>query len=458
MKKAELTLSFQPPLTQEVIDYLFKPAPLNDLIKIKLEKLERERLRSEWTTPSSMLNIYLSNAVISNYSLPSFRAEFDIFLQGFKELLKPYIEGEFNVNDVFKDSSRAMSVLSSFYKAKGKNFHFIFTIEGATQNYIIAITKAIELIIELKQNPQSDLNLQIEKAYSQKNKKKYFIYDNNTSSWDVINPLVEIGNEIFSKISGRFDLRQMKPTPIINEDNFSNLIQSLPSNWVIDSDGFNIGMDIPNDVALYSSLCLKSLSKARKFLNKKIPNLKKGYTDYFIRSEVELSEFYDYFEDIIAAAIFAYTALEAFANICIPWNFKITEIDRKTSLPIIYSKADIEYKFPLRKKLKEVLKVILNTSHPEKENWWGHFINLEKLRNEIIHTKQVESKVKYTKLLSSKTFEDIESHREVIGFYGDFIALYRARLLEEYPFGFGHDSIIPALTTAKGYIDWQKAL
>jgi len=430
-------------------------APGN-LLQVEIVKVERVKMDGEWTAQSSMFNIHIYKSFISNYL--KIRSEFQIFLQEFKELLKILIDGPHNVNDTFKGNHRPLSILSLFYKTKEKNFHFIYTVDGNTDNFINAVIKNIEQIREIEQDPSSFLNLQITKAYSQKNKKKYFVYNNSTLSWQVINPLVEIGKEIYSKTTTNFDRRKLKPTPIINEDNYNNLIDSLPRNWVIDSDNFNIGMDIPNDVALYSSLSIKSLIRAQKFLEFKIPNLKKYQSDHFIRSEIELKEFYDYFEDVISAIIFAYTSLEAFSNICIPRNYKITEIDKKTSQSITYNKTDIESKFSLQKKYKLVLKETLNTSSPTKEKWWSNFIKLEKLRHEIIHTKQVKSEVRYTKFLSKETFTIIESHREIIKFYGDFIVLYRARLLEDYPFGFGHDSIIPSLTTAKGYKDWMKAL
>ncbi|MCW3125672.1 MAG: hypothetical protein JWO03_1330 [Bacteroidetes bacterium] len=217
-------------------------------------------------------------------------------------------------------------------------------------------------------------------------------------------------------------------------------------------------MDTPNDVALYSNLCQKSLLRAKDFFETHLQEIKKDRQDHFIGSKEETSEFYNYFEDIISAIIFAYTSIEALANICIPSNYKYIKEGGDSGKKTIYSKKAIEREFTLRDKLKNVLSEVLYTENVAQEQWWPLFIDLENYRNEIIHTKQVESEERYSKLLSKKVFEIIQVYKLIIEYYGKHIADYRPGLLTEFPYGFGHDSIYPSLTSEEGYKDWIKTL
>ena len=82
----------------------------------------------------------------------------------------------------------------------------------------------------------------------------------------------------------------------------------------------------------------------------------------------------------------------------------------------------------------------------------------ENLRNEIIHTKQSNSEKRYSKLLSRNIFDIVKNHKKVIHYYGEHVSKYRTELLEEYPYEFGYNDIIPGLMTDKNYWKSYKSI
>lgn len=123
----------------------------------------------------------------------------------------------------------------------------------------------------------------------------------------------------------------------------------------------------------------------------------------------------------------------------------------KGGVKSIYSKEAIERKFSLKDKFKTILKSILNTPDPTLEKWWARFVDLENLRDEIIHTKQSKSENRYSQLLSKKIFQIIGIHKEIINYYGKYISKNKMELLQEFPYDFGFDDFYPGLTDDKNY-------
>ena len=97
------------------------------------------------------------------------------------------------------------------------------------------------------------------------------------------------------------------------------------------------------------------------------------------------------------------------------------------------------------------LQDVLKTSDPTKELWWNKFIELENIRDEIIHSKQSNSVERYSKLLSKGIFEIISINDTIIKYYGKYILENNPNLLEDYPYGFGFDEFYPGLTNDENY-------
>ena len=198
-------------------------------------------------------------------------------------------------------------------------------------------------------------------------------------------------------------------------------------------------LDKPNDVAIYSNISTSNLEKVKKFHKEKIiPRLKSGWGSKDLNQK-ELKEYYDYFEIAITSVIFAYTAIEAFANICIPNNYIYSYTDNK-GIEIIDKKEIIEKSYSLRDKLKKILPDVLGCASPTQEKWWNKFTELENLRNEIIHSKDSKSEDRYSKLLSTSIIRKVDVHKDVVQYYGNIINQNKKDLLDEYPNGFGFDT------------------
>lgn len=234
------------------------------------------------------------------------------------------------------------------------------------------------------------------------------------------------------------DWRVRKPHVLFNENNCNKKIV-LSNNWVLESDNLETMLDKPNDVAIYSNIAFSNLGKAKLFHRAEIiPRQKSGWGSTTL-NQTSLKKYYDYFETIITSVVFAYTAIEAFANICIPSNFTYSYTDKNGNI-VNVGKKEIEQKFSLREKLKIILPLILNSASPTQQKWWAKFTELENLRNEIIHSKDSKSEDRYSKLLSSSIFRKVEIHKEVIEFFGQAINANKKELLDEYPNGFGYDT------------------
>lgn len=234
------------------------------------------------------------------------------------------------------------------------------------------------------------------------------------------------------------DWRVRKPHVIFHEGNPHKKIV-FPNNWVLESDNLETMLDKPNDIAIYSNISMSNLEKVKKFHKEKIiPRQKSGWGSKSL-NQTELKEYYDYFEIAITSVVFAYTAIEALANICIPNRFTYSYTDNK-GVEVSVGKEIIEKTYSLRDKLKVILPAILGCNSPTQEKWWAKFTELENLRNEIIHSKDSKSEDRYSKLLSTSLIRKVDVHKDVIQYFGDIINKSKKDLLDEYPNGFGFDT------------------
>lgn len=399
----------------------------------------------DWIYNSSLFDIYASLPFLENHVIPASKAytdfieKFDSFLEVFKSMSQ--IEG------IQLAPFSLYFELESTYTLK-----FLFHPLPKDTDYVTMLSSAFDTIAHLYQQKESELKDAIKNSYSRKNNKKYLTFSED--GWKVLNPLLEVGKDITKDYRKDRDWRVKKPHIMLNQDNFTQRF-IFDSNWVLVFDHLETMLIQPNDVAMYSNISERCLTQASEFYEKIILPRHKQWYGSFPSLEIQ-KEYYDYFEIIIEAVIFAYTALEAFANICIParWEYQTEANGVRT----IYSKEAIERKFDLREKFKKVIRPILNTPDPSREKWWMSFTELENLRNEIIHTKQSRSEERYAKLLSKSIFDIVKNHKNIIQFYGDHISRYRTELLEEYPYDFGYDDVIPGIMTDKNYWKSYKSI
>jgi hypothetical protein len=230
------------------------------------------------------------------------------------------------------------------------------------------------------------------------------------------------------------DPREKKPFIVFNCEDFRKYI-SLSSSWVLTLDNFQIHLVQPNDIALYANITEKALHDARHFYDNNPAWYMKRQSGGMIpvTQNTELL-YFDYFESIMKAVIFAFTSLETFANICLPENYVYIDIKGKH-----INKEAIERKRSLDFKLEFVLSDILRTPDPKKEIWWPIYTKLKNIRDRIIHSKASTAEERFSILLSPNIFEIIGCFRQILTYYGGFIAYNYVSLLDEFPYGFGFD-------------------
>lgn len=362
------------------------------------------------------------------------------------------ISGFIKSSDEFK-RTRPFACFSVLYLTRDDYvFHYLFEFKGNENDYIAALKEVFESITLYNAEEPNEFQSAVKESYVQNNRIKYLLFSD--SNWTVLNPLFEVGREINERYRKDKDIRIMKPHVMVHRDDYRKYFV-LDSNWVLVFDGLETLMIKPNDVSLYSNISDNNLQAAQEFYNKTILPRFKHYYGSFPPIEQQ-REYYNYFELIITALIFAYTALEAFANICIPNNYEY--LIKKNGIKTIYSKEAIEQKFSLRDKFKNILHSIITTPDVTKEKWWNSFDKLEKLRDETIHTKQSKSEDRYSQLLSKDIFELISIHKEIISYYGYYISQNKKDLLEEFPYNFGYDDFFPGLMTNEGYEQTNRTL
>lgn len=264
--------------------------------------------------------------------------------------------------------------------------------------------------------------------------------------------LVEDLNQNFKK---NRDFRVSKPHIWICPDKPKKRLV-WPTNWVLDSNDVAVMMDKPNDIALYSNIASTQIDEAEMY-----------YTEYIFPygkkrslrtvSVDEQKAFYNYFEKAIVSVTQAYTSLEAMANIFIPENYEVKKKE-KNEIVKIWNKSAIELTYSLRDKFKDILRDVLKTSDPTQEKWWPTFIELEDLRNEIIHSKSSKSEDRYTKLLDTRIFRIVRNHKTVIEFYGKHIDSADKGLRNLFPYGFGMDTVLHRNISESTYDETWKDL
>lgn len=103
---------------------------------------------------------------------------------------------------------------------------------------------------------------------------------------------------------------------------------------------------------------------------------------------------FDFYEQFAAHAVFAFTALESFANEVIPdgYSYTATRGDGKgkPGRKVAYPRDKIERNVSLSEKLAQVLPDALDVSSPKGLHIWREYKNLKEWRDRIIHLKTAD--------------------------------------------------------------------
>lgn len=179
----------------------------------------------------------------------------------------------------------------------------------------------------------------------------------------------------------------------------------------------------PNNVGILLSIADKSTEKAKNIFNE---HLNPDKIDHRLWSndgsrldKIKLDSHiaYDFIESIQVSIVFGYTAIETFANLSIPEEYKYQPGINHRGIEEIYNKSAIERWISLRDKLSIILPEIYNTIPIRKKRVWNDFIRFENLRHEIIHQKSIDETNFYKKYFKKSFFKICSTPKEVLKFF-----------------------------------------
>lgn len=226
------------------------------------------------------------------------------------------------------------------------------------------------------------------------------------------------------------DMRANKPLGVHDQQaNQTGFFQKLIHTKI---GQLQIGIAAPNEISLSLSISNKSLKNATALRNliKEI-----GTTSEHHLFDENVNIAYDFLEEIQKAIVFAYKAVESFCNASIPDNY-IHENRNSRGVVELYGKEQIERWINTSEKVSSILPKILQVSSPIPEHFWSNFKNLERLRNEIIHSKSSTSSEILSELFSDKVDEYLRSCFLLLEFF-----MKKDPCNQIFPLGFGTSQI-----------------
>lgn len=188
----------------------------------------------------------------------------------------------------------------------------------------------------------------------------------------------------------------------------------------------------PNEIALSLNISKRSVEKSNEL---RALLKKQGEKEKSKLFEKEVAIAYDYLEEIQKAIVFSYKAVESFCNATIPDDYVYKRTTNK-GIEEHYRKEQIERWVNTSEKVSSILPEILEVDAPSQQTFWSDFKNLERIRNEIIHSKSGNSTEILKELFSSKVRTYILSSVDLLHF---FIKSDPFNVI--FPLGFGESRV-----------------
>ncbi|WP_347331714.1 hypothetical protein [Marinimicrobium locisalis] len=226
------------------------------------------------------------------------------------------------------------------------------------------------------------------------------------------------------------DMRANKPTGVHDqESNQTAFFQKLINAKI---DQVEVGVAAPNEIALSLSISTKAKKNAnilRDSIKKRAKNADHSLFDTDVKSA------YDFLEEIQKSIVFGYKAVESFCNASIPDDY-VYEKSNSKGIIELYGKPQIERWINTSEKVSSILPCILNVESPTREKFWSDFKNLERLRNDIIHSKSSSSSSVLSELFSEKVNAYLLSGVKLLEFF-----ITKDPYNQIFPLGFGVSQI-----------------
>ena len=144
-----------------------------------------------------------------------------------------------------------------------------------------------------------------------------------------------------------------------------------------------LGLAVPNGTAVFLNLSRTAYKQAAALLDNKDKLKVRGQQTVFAES----GEGINWTEHMAASVIFAFTALEAFANEMIPEDYVWRQPGKDRQEEEELDKERIERSLPLDTKLDAILPVVLGCASPKGTRAWERYVELKRVRHRLIHLK-----------------------------------------------------------------------
>jgi len=155
----------------------------------------------------------------------------------------------------------------------------------------------------------------------------------------------------------------------------------------IDINGCKTTIYTPNPTAMFLNLSNNSYKNSLNLFDFKI---------YKKRINYDEKDYFNALEYYMASIIFAYTALETFANYSIPDMYKYKKLRDDKKCLEIYNKEEIEKNIKLDLKISDILPEIYNIKSFKGTKKWERYLGLKNIRDRIVHLKSIDTQYNKT--------------------------------------------------------------
>jgi hypothetical protein len=194
----------------------------------------------------------------------------------------------------------------------------------------------------------------------------------------------------------KLDRRCNKPYAIYAKD--VDKVSTYYKVFKADIAGLNASFALPNEISISMSILEKAWEKS-EILKTKIIELAEIDKDSVAKDNMQVQ--FDFIENIYTAIIFSYKSVESFCNASIPEDYTYEIVNNKGVIEI-YKKKEIERWIKTSVKITKILPKVYACKNPNTMSFWPHFKELEKLRNEIVHSKSESTVDVFLKLISKE--------------------------------------------------------
>jgi hypothetical protein len=181
---------------------------------------------------------------------------------------------------------------------------------------------------------------------------------------------------------------------------------------------------VPDAVALYLAMAVAAADRATAIgpLLGSVTGDAGSQTTPATELKTVEREYFDALQELVGVVIFSYSALEAFANLCVPDGHVYRRSRQDGRCTEEYSREQIERSISLSEKLDIVLPAITKAASPKGTTLWARFVALQGLRDRLIHLKPSEWRPNTPETPADTIWSDLVA-ADVISIYGTALDL-----------------------------------